>query len=115
MTIAVFIIVLLFLQMSGFKIKISSLLLSFEFGPEKNQDSTPQKFQLAIEKRLEEIDRNLKLVAANPKDPIKQIKDCGDHQPRLKIENIPMDKRDSSPTSSESSFDLLKNESSLPE
>ena len=114
MTIAVFIIILLFLQISGFKIKISSLLLSFEFGPEKNQDqSPPESWKLAIA-RLEEIDRNLKLVAANPKDDTKQIQGCGDHQPRLKIENIPLDKRDS-PTSSESSFDLLKNESSLPE
>ena len=97
--------------MSGFKIKISSLLLSFEFGPEKNQDQTPRELKLAIA-RLEEIDRNLKLVAAKPTN---QIQASGDHQPRLKIENIPMDKRDSSPTSSESSFDLLKNESSLPE
>ena len=114
LTIAVFIIVLLFLQMSGFKIKISSLLLSFEVGPEKNQHPATEKLHLAIAK-LEEIDRNLKLVAANPKDPMEQITDFGDHQPNSEIESIPLDKRDSSRTSSESSFDLLKNESFRPE
>ena len=60
--------------MSGFKIKISSFLLSFEFGPEKNQDQTPRDLKLAIE----EIDRKLKLISAN--DTTKQIQASGDHQ-----------------------------------
>ena len=61
--------------MSGFKIKISSLLLSFEFGPEKNQDQNPpESLKLAIE----EIDRKLKLISAN--DTTKQIQASGDHQ-----------------------------------
>ena len=76
LAIAVFIIILLFLQMSGFKIKISSLLLSFEFGPEKNQDQTPRELKLAIE----EIHRNLKSISAKSNDATKQIQASGDHQ-----------------------------------
>ena len=63
--------------MSGFKIKISSLLLSFEFGPEKNQDQNPpESWKLAIE----EIDRKLKLISANSNDATKRIQASGDHQ-----------------------------------
>ena len=53
--------------MSGFKIKISSLLLSFEFGPEKNQDQTKD---LSLWKmRLQNMNSSLSELVSISKEP----------------------------------------------
>ena len=112
MTVTVFLMILVFMRLSGFRFKISSLLFGIEFGPAEptvdvNLLKNNTNSVVAIMAHIEEINKKLEISSSKNL----AIKPPTEKQKGLKIiENLPDEKGDKASTSSEDSFDLIHSE-----